>query len=74
MGGGNAQKSAMARERNAKAKAAASKGSQLKSNQAMLKCKVCMQTFAQGTTKVAFCCFCFIFHLFLTLCFSITES
>ncbi|WIA13555.1 hypothetical protein OEZ86_006815 [Tetradesmus obliquus] len=46
MGGGNGQKSATKRERNA-AKLAAPKGSQLKQNQAAmtLKCNVCLTTF-----------------------------
>ena len=46
MGGGNAQKTAMARQKKQAKEAAAGKGSQLKANAAALslKCKVCMQT------------------------------
>ena len=46
MGGGNQQKSAMARARNA-AKAGSEAKSTLKdTNRAAVKCKVCMQTFS----------------------------
>ncbi|KAF0922488.1 hypothetical protein E2562_037272 [Oryza meyeriana var. granulata] len=46
MGGGNGQKSKMARERNME-KAKAAKGSQLETNKKAMNipCKVCMQTF-----------------------------
>ncbi|KAK4390445.1 hypothetical protein Sango_2107800 [Sesamum angolense] len=52
MGGGNGQKSRMARERNME-KLKAAKGSQLESNKAMnIQCKVCMQTFICTTSEV----------------------
>ncbi|KZV54544.1 hypothetical protein F511_01342 [Dorcoceras hygrometricum] len=63
MGGGNAQKSKMARERNAE-KLKGNKGSQLDSNKkamsiqlsnsrvTYLQCKVCMQTFICTTSEV----------------------
>ncbi|CAM9424560.1 unnamed protein product [Chrysoparadoxa australica] len=51
MGGGNGQKSAVARARNAEKKAKAAKGSasQMKSNASNLTiiCKICRQSFAQ---------------------------
>jgi len=55
MGGGNAQKSAMARERNLK-KQGANRGSQLNKNEKAMniQCKVCMQTF-MCTTNEAKC-------------------
>ena len=53
MGGGNAQKSKTARERNLE-KNKASKGSQLDTNKKAMsiQCKVCMQTFMCTTTEV----------------------
>ncbi|XP_075484170.1 uncharacterized protein At2g23090-like [Primulina tabacum] len=53
MGGGNAQKSKMARERNAE-KLKGNKGSQLDSNKKAMsiQCKVCMQTFICTTSEV----------------------
>eukprot|EP00850_Spirogloea_muscicola_P009096 SM000050S17021 [mRNA] locus=s50:416403:417158:- [translate_table: standard] len=53
MGGGNAQKSATARERNLAKAAKANKGSQLDTNtKAMtIQCKVCMQTFMCTTSE-----------------------
>mmetsp|Transcript_29149 Transcript_29149/g.63354 ORF Transcript_29149/g.63354 Transcript_29149/m.63354 type:complete len:80 (+) Transcript_29149:9-248(+) len=54
MGGGNAQKSAMKRQRNAeKAKAAAGGASQLKVNAAAMniKCHVCLSTFLCNSTE-----------------------
>ncbi|XP_073306159.1 uncharacterized protein At2g23090-like [Primulina huaijiensis] len=53
MGGGNAQKSKMARERNAE-KMKGNKGSQLDSNKKAMsiQCKVCMQTFICTTSEV----------------------
>ncbi|KAH7286504.1 hypothetical protein KP509_02G108900 [Ceratopteris richardii] len=53
MGGGNGQKSKMARER-AQEKTKAAKGSQLESNKKAMsiQCKVCMQTFMCTTTEV----------------------
>eukprot|EP00897_Mesotaenium_endlicherianum_P003453 jgi/Mesen1/3135/ME000184S02205 len=52
MGGGNAQKSKTARERNL-AKAGSNKGSQLKSNEKAMniQCKVCMQSFICTTNE-----------------------
>ncbi|KAI3686773.1 hypothetical protein L1987_80460 [Smallanthus sonchifolius] len=54
MGGGNAQKSKTARERNLEKAKAASKGSQLESNKKAMniQCKVCMQTFICTTSEV----------------------
>ncbi|XP_010548449.1 PREDICTED: uncharacterized protein At2g23090-like [Tarenaya hassleriana] len=54
MGGGNAQKSKMARERNLEKQKAAGKGSQLEKNKKAMtiQCKVCMQTFICTTTEV----------------------
>ncbi|XP_028764207.1 uncharacterized protein At2g23090-like [Neltuma alba] len=53
MGGGNGQKSKMARERNME-KNKAAKGSQLDSNKKAMtiQCKVCMQTFICTTSEV----------------------
>ncbi|XP_038983397.1 uncharacterized protein At2g23090-like [Phoenix dactylifera] len=53
MGGGNAQKSKMAREKNMD-KNKASKGSQLESNKKAMtiQCKVCMQAFMCTTSEV----------------------
>ncbi|CAA6667399.1 unnamed protein product [Spirodela intermedia] len=52
MGGGNGQKSRMARERNME-KLKAAKGSQLESNKKAMtiQCKVCMQTFICTTSE-----------------------
>ncbi|MQL82876.1 hypothetical protein Taro_015358 [Colocasia esculenta] len=54
MGGGNAQKSKMAREKNLEKMKAAAKGSQLESNKKAMniQCKVCMQTFICTTSEV----------------------
>ncbi|KAL4343768.1 hypothetical protein AHAS_Ahas11G0111400 [Arachis hypogaea] len=54
MGGGNAQKSKMARERNLDKQKAAAKGSQLETNKKAMsiQCKVCMQTFICTTSEV----------------------
>ncbi|XP_019155066.1 PREDICTED: uncharacterized protein At2g23090 [Ipomoea nil] len=54
MGGGNAQKSKMAREKNLEKMKAAGKGSQLESNKKAMniQCKVCMQTFMCTTSEV----------------------
>ncbi|PIN22098.1 hypothetical protein CDL12_05188 [Handroanthus impetiginosus] len=53
MGGGNGQKSKMARERNLE-KTKAAKGSQLEANKKAMsiQCKVCMQTFICTTSEV----------------------
>ncbi|PNH07645.1 hypothetical protein TSOC_005881 [Tetrabaena socialis] len=53
MGGGNGQKSAMARARRQAEMAAASKGSQLKTNQASMtiKCNICLTTFVCTTNE-----------------------
>ncbi|RAL50571.1 hypothetical protein DM860_014513 [Cuscuta australis] len=53
MGGGNAQKSKTARERNLE-KNKAAKGSQLQSNKKAMtiQCKTCVQTFICTTTEV----------------------
>nr|POE94205.1 uncharacterized protein CFP56_17533 [Quercus suber] len=53
MGGGNGQKSKMARERNLE-KQKGNKGSQLESNKKAMsiQCKVCMQTFICTTSEV----------------------
>ncbi|KAK7357610.1 hypothetical protein VNO80_16905 [Phaseolus coccineus] len=53
MGGGNGQKSRMARERNME-KNKSSKGSQLEANKKAMniQCKVCMQTFICTTSEV----------------------
>ncbi|CAA7404233.1 unnamed protein product [Spirodela intermedia] len=52
MGGGNGQKSRMAREKNME-KLKAAKGSQLESNKKAMtiQCKVCMQTFICTTSE-----------------------
>ncbi|KAK8969432.1 hypothetical protein KSP40_PGU001541 [Platanthera guangdongensis] len=52
MGGGNAQKSKMAREKNNE-KMKGQKGSQLETNKAAMniQCKVCMQTFMCTTSE-----------------------
>lgn len=54
MGGGNGQKAAMARQKNAEKAAKLSKGggSQLKTNEAAktIQCKVCLQAFICTTT------------------------
>ncbi|RDY04971.1 hypothetical protein CR513_11247, partial [Mucuna pruriens] len=54
MGGGNAQKSKMAREKNLEKQKAAGKGSQLDTNKKAMtiQCKVCMQTFMCTTSEV----------------------
>ncbi|KAK7386381.1 hypothetical protein VNO78_26573 [Psophocarpus tetragonolobus] len=54
MGGGNGQKSKMARERNLEKQRAAAKGSQLETNKKAMniQCKVCMQTFMCTTSEV----------------------
>ncbi|CAM8911125.1 hypothetical protein QQ045_033215 [Rhodiola kirilowii] len=54
MGGGNAQKSKTARERNLEKQKNASKGSQLEANKKAMniQCKVCMQTFICTTSEV----------------------
>ncbi|KAH0988395.1 hypothetical protein GBA52_001526 [Prunus armeniaca] len=55
MGGGNGQKSKMARQRNMeKQKASAKAGSQLESNKKSMtiQCKVCMQVFICTTSEV----------------------
>ncbi|GKD30883.1 casein kinase II subunit alpha [Tanacetum coccineum] len=54
MGGGNAQKSKMAREKNLEKARAAGKGSQLEANKKAMniQCKVCMQTFICTTSEV----------------------
>ncbi|CAN0863782.1 Uncharacterized protein At2g23090 [Linum grandiflorum] len=54
MGGGNAQKAKMARDRNLEKKAGSSKGSQLDTNKKAMniQCKVCMQTFMCTTSEV----------------------
>ncbi|KAI4351517.1 hypothetical protein L6164_005881 [Bauhinia variegata] len=54
MGGGNGQKSKMAREKNLEKQKAANKGSQLESNKKAMsiQCKVCMQTFICTTSEV----------------------
>ncbi|QCD91391.1 uncharacterized protein At2g23090 [Vigna unguiculata] len=54
MGGGNGQKSKMAREKNLEKQRAAGKGSQLDSNKKAMtiQCKVCMQTFMCTTSEV----------------------
>ncbi|KAF5780497.1 hypothetical protein HanXRQr2_Chr11g0472551 [Helianthus annuus] len=54
MGGGNAQKSKMAREKNLEKAKAAGKGSQLEANKKAMsiQCKVCMQTFICTTSEV----------------------
>ncbi|KAL8127986.1 uncharacterized protein At2g23090-like [Apium graveolens] len=54
MGGGNAQKTKMAREKNQEKAAKASKGSQLETNKKAMsiQCKVCMQTFICTTSDV----------------------
>ncbi|KAL1564758.1 hypothetical protein AAHA92_07060 [Salvia divinorum] len=55
MGGGNAQKTKMAREKNQeKMKGAKGSGSQLDSNKKAMniQCKVCMQTFICTTSEV----------------------
>lgn len=54
MGGGNAQKSAMARKKAQEKLAKAGKGSQLKDNAAAqsIQCKVCLATFIVTTAEV----------------------
>jgi hypothetical protein len=54
MGGGNAQKSKTARERNAEKAKQAAKGSQLDTNKKAMtiQCKTCMQTFMCTTSEV----------------------
>ncbi|KMZ73765.1 Uncharacterized protein family SERF [Zostera marina] len=54
MGGGNAQKSKMAREKNLEKQRNAAKGSQLEKNKKAMniQCKVCMQTFICTTSEV----------------------
>ncbi|KHG21316.1 hypothetical protein F383_02340 [Gossypium arboreum] len=54
MGGGNAQKSKTARERNLEKAKAGAKGSQLESNKKAMsiQCKVCMQEFMCTTSEV----------------------
>ncbi|XP_021800620.1 uncharacterized protein At2g23090-like [Prunus avium] len=54
MGGGNGQKSKMARQRNMEKQKAAAKGSQLESNKKSMtiQCKVCMQVFICTTSEV----------------------
>ncbi|ACO69416.1 predicted protein [Micromonas commoda] len=54
MGGGNAQKSAMARKKAQEKAAKEGKGSQLKQNAAAqsIQCKVCMATFICTTAEV----------------------
>ncbi|KAJ0982099.1 hypothetical protein J5N97_010354 [Dioscorea zingiberensis] len=54
MGGGNGQKSKMAREKNLEKQKAAGKGSQLESNKKAMniQCKICMQTFMCTTSEV----------------------
>ncbi|CAA7032557.1 unnamed protein product [Microthlaspi erraticum] len=54
MGGGNAQKSKMAREKNLEKARQAGKGSQLEANKKAMsiQCKVCMQTFICTTSEV----------------------
>ncbi|EFJ13153.1 hypothetical protein SELMODRAFT_181308 [Selaginella moellendorffii] len=54
MGGGNAQKSKMARDRNLEKAKASGKGSQLDSNKKAMniQCKICMQTFMCTTSEV----------------------
>ncbi|XP_019444903.1 PREDICTED: uncharacterized protein At2g23090-like [Lupinus angustifolius] len=54
MGGGNAQKAKMAREKNLEKQKGASKGSQLDANKKAMtiQCKVCMQTFICTTSEV----------------------
>eukprot|EP00884_Botryococcus_braunii_P000319 jgi/Botrbrau1/10288/Bobra.0120s0010.1 len=53
MGGGNAQKAAMARQRKAEKDKNASKGSQLKANAAAMSllCQVCRQSFMCTSTR-----------------------
>ncbi|XP_047342183.1 uncharacterized protein At2g23090-like [Impatiens glandulifera] len=53
MGGGNGQKSRMAREKNIE-KLKGNKGSQLENNKKAMsiQCKICMQTFMCTTTEV----------------------
>ncbi|CAN6539810.1 unnamed protein product [Malus baccata var. baccata] len=54
MGGGNGQKSKMARQRNMDKQKNAAKGSQLESNKKSMtiQCKVCMQVFICTTSEV----------------------
>ncbi|KAI0527507.1 hypothetical protein KFK09_003110 [Dendrobium nobile] len=53
MGGGNGQKSKMAREKNIEKMKAANKGSQLETNKKAMniQCKICMQTFMCTTSE-----------------------
>ncbi|KAL7116957.1 hypothetical protein ACP275_03G039800 [Erythranthe tilingii] len=53
MGGGNAQKAKMAREKNLEKLKAGGKGSQLDANKKAMsiQCKVCMQTFICTTSE-----------------------
>ncbi|PIA44118.1 hypothetical protein AQUCO_01700023v1 [Aquilegia coerulea] len=54
MGGGNAQKAKMAREKNLEKQKGANKGSQLEANKKAMsiQCKVCLQTFISTTSEV----------------------
>mmetsp|Transcript_45474 Transcript_45474/g.86945 ORF Transcript_45474/g.86945 Transcript_45474/m.86945 type:complete len:82 (+) Transcript_45474:265-510(+) len=53
MGGGNAQKTAMARAKKLEKEKGKNKGSQLKANSVAMtiKCKICMQTFMCTSTE-----------------------